>query len=125
MANGLSMIADEPISVGGTNMGPTPYDYLVAGLGACTAMTLRMYADRKKIQLEEVVVILTHQKVHAKDCQACDTDQPMVDWIDRELTFKGSLSANQLQRLMEIANRCPVHRTLESKVKIHTSLNPN
>ena len=125
MANGLSMIADEPISVGGTNMGPTPYDYLVAGLGACTAMTLRMYADRKKIQLEEVVVVLTHQKVHAKDCQACDTDQPMVDWIDRELTFKGSLSANQLQRLMEIANRCPVHRTLESKVKIHTSLNPN
>ncbi len=125
MANGLAMVADEPMSVGGTNLGPTPYDYLVAGLGACTAMTLRMYADRKKWPLEEVVVSLSHQKVHAKDCQACDTDQPMVDWIERELELKGSLSAAQLQRLMEIADRCPVHRTLESKVKIHTNLKPS
>jgi len=125
MSNGLAMIADEPISVGGTNMGPTPYDYLVAGLGACTAMTLRMYADRKKWPLEEVVVSLSHQKIHAKDCQACDTDQPMVDWIERELQVEGALSAAQLQRLMEIADRCPVHRTLESKVKIHTNLKSN
>ncbi len=125
MANGLALIADEPISVGGTNMGPSPYDYLVAGLGACTAMTLRMYANRKKWPLDEVVVSLSHQKIHAKDCQTCDTDQPIVDWIERELELKGGLSAVQLQRLMEIADRCPVHRTLESKIKIHTNLKSN
>jgi len=124
MANGLSLIADEPVSVGGTNMGPTPYDYLVAGLGACTAMTLRMYADRKKWPLEEVVVSLSHKKIHAKDCETCETDQAMVDWIERELELMGSLDASQLQRLKEIADRCPVHRTLESKVKIQTTLKP-
>ena len=121
MANGLSLVADEPVSVGGTNMGPTPYDYLVAGLGACTAMTLRMYADRKKWPLEEVVVSLSHKKVHAKDCETCETDQVMVDWIERELELVGPLEASQSQRLMEIADRCPVHRTLESKVKIKTA----
>jgi uncharacterized OsmC-like protein/alpha/beta superfamily hydrolase len=125
MANGLAMIADEPISVGGTNMGPTPYDYLVAGLGACTAMTLRMYADRKKWPLEEVVVSLSHQKIHAEDCQACDTDQTMVDRIEREVELTGALSTSQLKRLMEIADRCPVHRTLESKVSIQTYLKSN
>jgi uncharacterized OsmC-like protein/alpha/beta superfamily hydrolase len=124
MANGLSLIADEPVSVGGTNMGPTPYDYLVAGLGACTAMTLRMYADRKKWPLEEVVVSLSHKKIHAKDCEACETDQAMVDWIERELELMGPLDASQLQRLKEIADRCPVHRTLESEVKIQTTLKP-
>ena len=122
MANGLSLIADEPVSAGGTNMGPTPYDYLVAGLGACTAMTLRMYADRKQWPLEEVVVSLFHKKIHARDCQTCETDQTMVDWIERDVGLMGPLDASQLQRLMEIADRCPVHRTLESKVKIKTNL---
>jgi uncharacterized OsmC-like protein/alpha/beta superfamily hydrolase len=122
MANGLSLIADEPVSVGGTNMGPTPYDYLVAGLGACTAMTLRMYADRKQWPLEEVVVSLSHKKIHAKDCEVCETDQAMVDWIERDLELIGPLDVSQLQRLKEIADRCPVHRTLESKVKIKTTL---
>ena len=122
MANGLSLIADEPVSVGGTNMGPTPYDYLVAGLGACTAMTLRMYAERNKWPLEEVVVTLSHKKIHAKDCQTCDTKQPMVDYIERNLELVGPLEAAQSQRLKEIADRCPVHRTLESKVNIHTTL---
>ena len=103
-------------------MGPTPYDYLVAGLGACTAMTLRMYADRKKWPLEEVVVSLSHKKIHAKDCEDCETDQAMVDWIERELELMGPLDASQLQRLKEIADRCPVHRTLESEVKIQTTL---
>ncbi len=124
MANGLSLIADEPVSVGGTNMGPTPYDYLVAGLGACTAMTLRMYADRKQWPLEEVVVSLSHKKIHARDCQTCETDQAMVDWIERDVELMGPLDASQSQRLMEIADRCPVHRTLESKVKIQTTLKP-
>ena len=124
MANGLSLVADEPVSVGGSNTGPTPYDYLVAGLGACTAMTLRMYADRKKWPLEEVVVSLSHKKIHARDCQTCETDQTMVDWIERDVELTGSLDASQSRRLMEIADRCPVHRTLESKVKIQTSLKP-
>jgi uncharacterized OsmC-like protein/alpha/beta superfamily hydrolase len=122
MANGRSLIADEPISVGGTNTGPTPYDYLVAGLGACTAMTLRMYADRKQWPLEEVMVSLSHQRIHARDCEMCETDQAMVDVIERELELTGPLEASQSQRLMEIADRCPVHRTLESKVKIKTTL---
>ena len=125
MANGLSLIADEPVSVGGTNMGPTPYDYLVAGLGACTAMTLRMYADRKQWPLEEVVVALSHKKIHAKDCETCETNQPMVDWIERDLELVGPLDASQIQRLLEIADRCPVHRTLESEVEIQTTLKPN
>ena len=124
MANGLSLVADEPVSVGGSNMGPTPYDYLVAGLGACTAMTLRMYADRKKWPLEEVVVSLSHKKIHARDCQTCETEQTMVDWIERDVELMGSLDASQSRRLMDIAVRCPVHRTLESKVKIQTSLKP-
>ena len=122
MANGLSLVADEPVSVGGTNMGPTPYDYLVAGLGACTAMTLRMYADRKQWPLQEVVVSLSHKKIHAKDCETCETDQAMVDWIERDLKLMGPLNASQSKRLMEIADRCPVHRTLESKVNIQTTL---
>jgi putative redox protein len=125
MANGLSLIADEPVSVGGTNMGPTPYDYLVAGLGACTAMTLRMYADRQQWPLEEVVVTLCHKKIHAKDCETCETNQPMVDWIERELELTGPLDSSQSKRLMKIADRCPVHRTLESKVTIQTTLKPS
>ncbi len=125
MANGLSLVADEPVSVGGTNMGPTPYDYLVAGLGACTAMTLRMYADRKQWPLEEVVVSLSHKKIHATDCQACEKDQVMVDRIERDVEVRGPLDASQSKRLMEIADRCPVHRTLESKVEIMTRLKPS
>lgn len=125
MANGLSLVADEPVSAGGTNMGPTPYDYLVAGLGACTAMTLRMYADHKQWPLKEVVVSLSHKKIHARDCQTCETDQVMVDRIERDVEVKGPLDASQSKRLMEIADRCPVHRTLESKVSIHTTLKPN
>jgi len=122
MANGLSLVADEPIAVGGTNTGPTPYDYLTAGLGACTAMTLRMYADRKKWPLEEAVVHLSHGKIHAADCQACESKEGRVDRIEREVTLVGDLDAAQKQRLMEIADRCPVHRTLKSESMIDTRL---
>ncbi len=122
LANGFPLVADEPVAVGGTNAGPSPYDYLVAGLGACTAMTLRMYADRKGWPLEAVEVRLNHQKIHAKDCEDCEQKVGKIDQIERELVLSGPLDEAQCQRIKEIANRCPVHRTLEGEVKILTKL---
>lgn len=113
LANGHSLVADEPRSVGGDNSGPTPYDLVVAGLGACTAMTLRMYADRKQWDLKAVTVKLHHAKVHAQDCD-CDTNATgRIDKVDRLIRLEGDLSNEQRSRLIEIAERCPVHRTLE------------
>ncbi len=120
--SGHSLIADEPFSVGGTNRGPTPYDLLVSGLGACTSMTIRMYADRKKWPLEGVAVKLRHQKIHAKDCEECETETGKIDRIDKEIELKGELSEEQKSRLLEIADRCPVHQTLHSHVEIKTVL---
>ena len=122
LANGFSLVADEPVSLGGTNTGPNPYDFLGAGLAACTAMTLRMYADHKKWPLEAVEVRLTHKKVHAKDCEHCEQTDGKIDVIERELTLFGPLDEAQRQRIKQIADRCPVHRTLESKVEIFTEL---
>ena len=122
LANGFPLIADEPVAVGGTNAGPMPYDYLLAGLGACTVMTLRMYADRKGWPLEAVEVRLNHEKIHAKDCEDCEQKTVKIDQIERELVFTGPLDEAQRQRMKEIANRCPVHRTLEGEVKILTEL---
>ena len=122
LANGFPLVADEPVAVGGTNAGPSPYDSLVAGLGACTAMTLRMYADRKGWPLEAVEVRLNHEKIHAKDCEDCEQKVGKIDQIERELVLSGPLDEAQRQRIKEIANRCPVHRTLEGEVKILTKL---
>ncbi|MBK8173723.1 MAG: alpha/beta fold hydrolase [Rhodospirillales bacterium] len=117
------LAADEPESVGGTDTGPGPYDYLLAALGACTAMTIRMYADRKGLPLDKVSVTLRHAKVHAEDCAECETRQGMLDRIEREITLDGALDDAARAKLLEIADKCPVHRTLHSEVWITTTLN--
>jgi uncharacterized OsmC-like protein/pimeloyl-ACP methyl ester carboxylesterase len=114
--------ADEPVSVGGNDSGPGPYELLLAALGACTAMTVRMYADLKKLPLDRVSVELKHEKVHAKDCADCDTRDAKLDHVDRTVTLEGPLDDVQRARLLEIANKCPVHRTLASGVEIATHL---
>lgn len=122
LANGFPLVADEPVAVGGTNTGPTPYDYVVAGLGACTAITLRMYADRKGWPLEAVEVRLNHEKIHAQECEECEQQTGKIDRVERELVLSGPLDEAQRARMKEIANRCPVHRTLEGDVQILTKL---
>lgn len=112
--------ADEPVAYGGKDSGPGPYDYLLAGLGACTAMTIRMYAERKGIPLERVAVRLRHDKIHAQDCADCKTREGRIDRIQREIEFLGDLDAETRARLLEIADKCPVHRTLHSEVLIVT-----
>jgi uncharacterized OsmC-like protein/pimeloyl-ACP methyl ester carboxylesterase len=113
-------LADEPTSVGGNGSGPSPYEYLLAGLGACTSMTIRLYADLKKLPLTRVAVRLSHDKIHAADCENCETRDGKIDRIEREITLQGDLSAEQRARLMEIADKCPVHRTLHSEIDIRT-----
>jgi putative redox protein len=120
--NRHSLIADEPVTVGGTDQGPTPFDLLVAALGACTSMTLRMYADRKGWPLEAATVRLKHEKIHASDCEACEIREGMLDRIEREVEIEGPLDGDQKQRLLQIADRCPVHKTLTSEVEIKTHL---
>jgi putative redox protein len=114
------LIADEPVEVGGLDSGPGPYDLLLAALGACTAMTLRLYAERKALALERVTVRLSHSKIHAADCANCETKEGMLDRIDRAITLSGDLDDSQRARLMEIADKCPVHRTLTSEIEIRT-----
>ncbi|MCF8468863.1 MAG: alpha/beta fold hydrolase [Sneathiella sp.] len=121
-SSGHPLTADEPFDAGGTNTGPTPYDLLASALGACTSMTLRMYADRKKWPLEQVAVRLRHEKIHADDCADCETREGKIDQIEREIELKGELSIEQRARLLEIADRCPVHRTLNSEVRIKSML---
>ncbi len=115
-----ALVADEPRAAGGDDRGPGPYEYLLGGLGACTAMTLRMYAEHKGWPLERVAVRLRHAKIHAKDCADCETEQGKIDEISREIAISGPLDDEQRERLLQIADRCPVHRTLSSEIKIRT-----
>jgi uncharacterized OsmC-like protein/fermentation-respiration switch protein FrsA (DUF1100 family) len=114
------LVADEPVAAGGEDTGPGPYDFLLAGLGACTSMTMRLYADRKSLPLERTTVTLRHSKIHAQDCAECETKEGMLDQIERVIAMEGELDAEQRKKLMEIADKCPVHRTLTSEIRIVT-----
>lgn len=114
--------ADEPKAMGGNEWGPSPYEWILAGLGACTAMTLRMYADHKKLPLERVLVKLRHQKIHADDCENCETKNEKLDRIERKIILEGPLDAASRERLRAIADKCPVHKTLTEKVDIKTEI---
>jgi uncharacterized OsmC-like protein/fermentation-respiration switch protein FrsA (DUF1100 family) len=114
------LMADEPVAAGGEDTGPGPYDFLLSALGACTAMTMRLYADRKALPMERVSVTLNHTKIYAKDCAECETKDGMLDQIERVISISGPLDAEQRAKLMEIADKCPVHRTLTSEIRIVT-----
>jgi putative redox protein len=110
--------ADEPASYGGTDAAPGPYEYLLIGLGVCTSMTIGLYARKKQMPLENITVSLRHSRIHAKDCEECETKEGMLDRIDLDIELTGSLTADQHSRLMTIAAKCPVHRTLKSEIDI-------
>ena len=110
--------ADEPASAGGSDSAPGPYDYLLIALGVCTSMTVGLYARRKQWPLENITVSLWHSRIHAKDCEKCDTKEGMLDRIEVEVDLTGSLTPEQHAKLMEIAAKCPVHRTLKSEINI-------
>lgn len=114
------LLADEPIAAGGEDSGPGPYDFLLAGLGACKSMTMRLYADRKSFPLERATVTLSHSKIYAKDCAECETKEGMLDQIEVAIGLEGPLDADQRKRIVEIADKCPVHRTLTSEIRIVT-----
>ena len=112
---------DEPRSLGGTGAAPDPYDYLLMALGSCTSMTIGLYARSKKIPLEDIKVSLAHSRIHARDCEDCETKQGMLDRIDLQIELTGPLSDEQRSKLLEIAAKCPVHRTLDSEIDIRTN----
>ena len=116
------LVADEPTSVGGTDQGPTPYDLLAAALATCTTMTLKMYASFKKLGLRSTTVRVSHDKIHAEDCADCESTTGKIDEFRRELSFDGELSEKEIARLLEIADRCPVHKTLHGEIKVRTTL---
>jgi len=116
------LIADEPIINGGKDTGPSPYDFLLAALGTCTSMTIRMYAKLKKIPLKNIIVRLKHEKIHVDDCAECENNGSKIDYIERLIELEGALTEEQRAQLLTIANKCPVHRTLMSKITITTKL---
>jgi putative redox protein len=116
------LIADEPLSQGGDDAGPNPYELLLMSLGACTSMTLRLYARRKQWPLERIIVRLRHGRIHAEDCADCETKSGMIDRIECEIELLGALEQEQRARLRQIADLCPVHRTLTSEINIVTRL---
>ncbi len=119
---GHEMIADEPASLGGGGEGPSPYDLLSAGLASCTSMTLKMYAARKGLDLRSISVRVRHGKIHADDCSDCETKAGRIDTFEREIAFDGELTNAEIERLLQIADMCPVHRTLHAEVRIRTTL---
>lgn len=119
---GHQLLADEPAALGGTDTGPGPYDFLLSGLGACTSMTVSLYARRKQWPLEGVTVRLRHSRIHAADCEDCEKKDGMLDRIELDVELHGTLTEEQRTRLIEIANKCPVHRTLTSEINIRTQL---
>ncbi|TSK04440.1 MAG: OsmC family protein [Geobacter sp.] len=121
-ANGFSLVADEPVSYGGTNEGPSPYEFLMSALGACTTMTVQMYARRKGWPLTYAMARLSHHKIHAEDCRDCESQDTRIDKFTRELELLGDLDQDQRQKLLEIAEKCPVHRTLTSEIRVDTTL---
>lgn len=121
-AGSHTLRADEPREVGGDDLGPTPYDLLLAALGTCTSMTLRMYAERKGWPLRHVEVLLKHGRIHARDCADCETVSGVVDVILCDIVIEGDLGHDQRQRLLEIARKCPVHRTLTGEIKVVSGL---
>ena len=124
LSRGHRWSSDEPAPFG-ADSGPSPYELLLSSLGACTSMTLRLYAQRKGWDLQHIIVRLQHSRMHAEDCRDCETKQGFLDRIDREIELTGDLNEMQKQRLLEIAEHCPVHRTLVSEINIRTSLAAN
>ena len=112
------LVSDEPVSVGGGDAGPDPYDYLLTALGVCTSMTIGLYARRNRLPLENITVSLSHSRIYAADCEECETKEGMLDRIDVEVELTGSLTAEQHAKLMQVAAKCPVHRTLTSEINI-------
>ena len=115
-------LADEPTAMGGADLGPDPYEHLLAALGTCTSMTIRMYANHKKLPLDDVTVTLSHDRQHVTDCEGCEEKPQKIEVINKIVTLKGDLSEENSQRLLQIADRCPVHQTLYSDLKIETQL---
>ena len=123
-ARSHQFIIDEPLSYGGTDIGPTPYEYLGAALGSCTSMTLNGYARRKELDVSHVSVHVTHSRIHAQDCESCENQEGKVDQFTRAITITGNITEEQRQRMLQIADLCPVHKTLENEIHIKTSLTP-